>query len=172
MTGLERNAAVVRMASYAPLFGNVDAWQWKPNFIWVDSRRVYATPNYYVQQLFSCNRGDEVLPVAIEGLETSAEGRQNLYASATHDDQTGELILKVVNPGGQAQVADLKLNGWTQVQAAGRSIVLAGSRLDAVNSLDQPTAVAPVEGTLADAAASFAHTFPAFSMTVLRIKGE
>jgi len=172
MTGLERNAAVVRMASYAPLFGNVDAWQWKPNLIWVDSRRIYATPNYYVQQLFSCNRGDAVLPVAIEGLETTSEGRQNVYASATHDDQTGELILKVVNPGAQAQAADLKLNGWTQVQAAGRVIVLAGDRLDAVNSLDRPTAVAPVETTLADAAASFAHTFPAYSMTVLRIKGE
>ena len=172
LTGLERNAAVVRMASYAPLFGNVDAWQWKPNLIWVDSLRIYATPNYYVQQLFSCNRGDAVLPVTLDGLETSPEGRQNIYASATHDDQTGELILKVVNPGAQAQTADLKLNGWTQVQAEGRSIVLAGDRLDAVNSLDQPTAVAPVETKLADAAASFAHTFPGYSVTVLRIKGQ
>ena len=172
MTGLERNAAVVRMASYAPLFGNVDAWQWKPNLIWVDSRRIYATPNYYVQQLFSCNRGDAVLPVTLDGVATSPEGRQSLYASATHDDQTGELILKVVNPGAQAQTADLKLKGWTNVQAGGREIVLAGDRLDAVNSLDQPTAVAPVESKLTDAAGGFAHTFPAYSMTVLRIKGE
>jgi len=110
--------------------------------------------------------------VTLDGLETSPEGRQNIYASATHDDQTGELILKVVNPGAQAQTADLKLNGWTQVQAEGRSIVLAGDRLDAVNSLDQPTAVAPVETKLADAAASFAHTFPGYSVTVLRIKGQ
>jgi len=172
MTGLERNAAVVRMASYAPLFGNVDAWQWRPNLIWVDSLRIYATPNYYVQQLFSRNRGDEVLPVTLDGLETTPEGRQNIYASATHDGETGELILKVVNPEAQAQTADLKLNGWTQVQAAGRATVLAGDRLDAVNSLDQPTVVAPVEATLADAAGSFAHTFPPYSVTVLRIKGQ
>ena len=63
MTGLERNADVVRMASYAPLFAHVDAWQWTPDLIWVDNLRVLATPNYYVQQLFSRNRGDVVLPV-------------------------------------------------------------------------------------------------------------
>ena len=64
MTGMERNADVVRMASYAPLFANVDAWQWTPNLIWVDSLHVVATPNYYVQQLFTHNRGDVVLPVS------------------------------------------------------------------------------------------------------------
>ena len=62
MTGLERNADVVRMASYAPLFANTEAWQWTPDLIWVNSLHVYATPNYYVQQLFSRNRGDVVLP--------------------------------------------------------------------------------------------------------------
>jgi alpha-L-arabinofuranosidase len=64
MTGMERNADVVRMASYAPLFANADAWQWTPNLIWVDSLRVVATPNYFVQQLFTQNRGDVVLPVS------------------------------------------------------------------------------------------------------------
>src|SRR5690606_21034479 len=69
LTGLERNADVVRLASYAPLFGHVDAWQWTPNLIWVDNLRVYGTPNYYVQQLFSLNRGDVVLPVQISGAQ-------------------------------------------------------------------------------------------------------
>jgi alpha-L-arabinofuranosidase len=63
MTGLERNADVVRMASYAPLFANADGWQWTPDLIWVDSLRVCSTPNYFVQQLFMQNRGDVVLPV-------------------------------------------------------------------------------------------------------------
>ena len=172
LTGLERNAAVVRMASYAPLFGNVDAWQWKPNLIWVDSLRIYATPNYYVQQLFSCNRGDAVLPVTLDGVATTPEGRQDLYASATHDDQTGEVILKTVNPDAVAKTVTLNLNGWTQVQAGGRAMVLAGDRLDAVNSLNRPTVVAPVESTLADTAPTFTHTFPPYSLTVLRLKGQ
>lgn len=65
MTGLERNSDVVVMSSYAPLFGHEKAWQWRPNLIWFDNLTSYATPNYYVQQLFSCNRPDAVLPVEI-----------------------------------------------------------------------------------------------------------
>jgi alpha-N-arabinofuranosidase len=65
MTGLERNSDVVVMSSYAPLFGHEDAWQWRPNLIWFDNLMSYATPNYYVQQLFSRNRGDVVLPVEL-----------------------------------------------------------------------------------------------------------
>ncbi|HET7626340.1 MAG TPA: alpha-L-arabinofuranosidase C-terminal domain-containing protein, partial [Verrucomicrobiae bacterium] len=69
MTGLERNADVVRMASYAPLFAHVDAWQWTPDLIWANNLHVYGTPNYYVQKLFSLNRGDEVLPVKLEAVD-------------------------------------------------------------------------------------------------------
>ena len=85
MTGLERNAEVVRMASYAPLFANVDAWQWTPNLIWCDNLRVYGTPSYYVQQLFSRNRGDVVLPVDLTGVEVPATptGRVGLGTSQT-----------------------------------------------------------------------------------------
>ena len=46
MTGLERNADVVRLASYAPLFAHLDGWQWTPDLIWVDNLRVFGTPNY------------------------------------------------------------------------------------------------------------------------------
>ncbi|MEO9112322.1 MAG: alpha-L-arabinofuranosidase C-terminal domain-containing protein, partial [Lacunisphaera sp.] len=49
LTGLERNADVVRMASYAPLFAHVDAWQWTPNLIWTDNLHTLRTVNYYVQ---------------------------------------------------------------------------------------------------------------------------
>ena len=37
MTGLERNADIVQMCSYAPLFAHVDAWQWRPDLIWFDN---------------------------------------------------------------------------------------------------------------------------------------
>ncbi len=66
MTGLERNSDLVLMASYAPLFANVNAMQWTPNLIYYDSaRQVFGTPSYYVQQLFGQNRGDTVLPAAV-----------------------------------------------------------------------------------------------------------
>ncbi len=76
MTGMERNADVVRMASYAPLFAHIDGWQWTPNLIWTDNLRIHGTPNYYVQQMFMHNRGDVVLPVELKGdaAPTAASG--------------------------------------------------------------------------------------------------
>ena len=65
MTGLERNADIVSMASYAPLFANVNAENWNPNLIYFNNSQVYGTPSYYVQQLFSLNRGDVVLPAVV-----------------------------------------------------------------------------------------------------------
>lgn len=62
MTGMERNSDIVAMASYAPLFGNVNSMQWKPNLIYFDNSRAFGTPSYYVQKMFSNNRGDYVLP--------------------------------------------------------------------------------------------------------------
>lgn len=172
LTGLERNADVVRMASYAPLFANTEAWQWTPDLIWVDSLNLYATPNYYVQQLFSRNRGDVVLPVKLDGIETSAAGAQSFYASATRDDQTGEIILKAVNPGADAKTVDLKLAGLSQIEPEGKAIVLTGDNLAGVNSMAEPGKISPVESKFENAAANFTYTFPAGSMTVLRIKGH
>src|SRR5207237_7258804 len=57
LTGLVRNSDVVAMASYAPLFAHVDAWQWRPDLIWVDNLRAFGTPSYYVQKLFGNHRG-------------------------------------------------------------------------------------------------------------------
>jgi alpha-L-arabinofuranosidase len=66
MTGLERNSDVVAMACYAPLFANVNHRRWAPDLINFDGSRWYGTPSYYVQQLFSHNRGDLVLPVTVQ----------------------------------------------------------------------------------------------------------
>ncbi len=65
MTGLERNSDIVTMASYAPLFGNVNGLQWRPDLIYYDNSQVFGTPSYYVQKMFSNNRGDAVLPVSV-----------------------------------------------------------------------------------------------------------
>jgi alpha-L-arabinofuranosidase len=65
MTGMERNADIVVMASYAPLFANVNYKRWNPDLICFDSSRVYGLPSYYVQKMFSENCGDVVLPVTV-----------------------------------------------------------------------------------------------------------
>jgi len=66
MTGMERNSDVVIMASYAPLFVNVDNRAWNPDMICFDSSRCYGTPSYYAQRMFSENRGEVVLPTKVE----------------------------------------------------------------------------------------------------------
>jgi alpha-L-arabinofuranosidase len=65
MTGLERNSDVVEMASYAPLFARAGAVQWPVDLIWFDNLHTYGTPAYYVQKLFSQNRGEQVLALTL-----------------------------------------------------------------------------------------------------------
>ena len=165
LTGLERNADVVRLASYAPLFAHVDAWQWRPDLIWVNNLTVMGTPNYYVQQLFSLNRGDQTLPIKVSG-----ETQTNLFASATRDNATGEVILKVVNAARSEALAGIKLDTAGSVDDRASAIVLTGVTGAAENSFEQPRLVAPIETKIQNASGSFQHTFPAHSMTVMRLK--
>lgn len=95
MTGLERNADVVSMASYAPLFGHITGWQWTPNLIWFDNSKSYNTPNYYVQQMFSTNSGTHLAKITSNN--SSITGIDSLWASAVVDKSNKTLIIKVVN---------------------------------------------------------------------------
>jgi len=171
LTGLERNADVVRMASYAPLFGHAEAWQWTPNLIWVDNLRIYGTPNYYVQQLFSRNRGDVILPTHLTGTRKSSSGVENLYASAVRDDRTKEIVLKVVNPTAKQISAKINLPGISRI-VGGSETVLAGSDLQDVNSFDEPGRIAPKTRALKNFRSGATHAFPRYSMTVLRLKAK
>jgi len=340
MTGLERNADVVCMASYAPLFAHADGWQWTPDLIWTDNLRAYATPNYYVQQLFSRNRGDVVLPVTIDtpvqeillagrigvgtvqcaaefkdvrvtragetlfesSPATSAEGWvsedarwcmkdgthqqpdpkatcttsageatwtdytltlkarrlagagslvimvlegagsharwilggsgnrehaiqihfaqqdrlvntksgsledgrwyelkivltrttmechldgqlvqraeipvhrvQQVYASAVHEEETGQVILKLVNPGEAVRKVQINLSGVSGMKPEGKVTVLTGGDLSDINTFDQPCNVVPVESVIRLEGSGFDHTLLPRSMAVLRVKPE
>lgn len=167
MTGLERNADLVVMASYAPLFGHVDAWQWTPNAIWFDNLRAYATPNYYVQQMFGANRGTTILPVTIND---SPKNKQNdLYASASIDEGTKEVILKVVNVSSTPRQIAVNLIGAAKSRPAAQTFVLTAPDMKSENSLDEPKRVAPAEGTIAVRSNKLAHTFAPHSLTVIRV---
>jgi alpha-N-arabinofuranosidase len=169
VTGLERNADVVRMSSYAPLFGHVDAWQWTPNLIWFDNLRSYGTPDYYVQKLFSTNRGTRLLPVLLDG--SPQNGRDGLYASASLDEPAGEVILKLVNTEPSQREVSINLAGARGVKG-GRALVLSSNDLKAENSLDEPTRVSPVERPLSAPGAEFTYALAPNSMTVLRVSTQ
>ncbi|MCA1619985.1 MAG: carbohydrate binding domain-containing protein [Acidobacteria bacterium] len=166
VTGLERNADLVRLSSYAPLFGHVEAWQWTPNLIWFDNLRSYGTPNYYVQKLFSTNQGTRLLPVLIDG--SPKNGRDGLYASASLDEGSGEVIVKVVNTSSSRREVRINLAGAGGVRG-GKALTLASSDLKAENSLDEPTRLSPVEKPLTATGTEFTHAFAPNSLTVLRV---
>lgn len=109
MTGLERNADVVPLATYAPLLAHVDAWQWNPDLIWFDNLRMMRTPNYYVQQLYGMNPGNDVLPLRMDGKPVA--GQEQLYATAALDAATGEVILKIVNASAAPAVGADRVRG-------------------------------------------------------------
>jgi alpha-N-arabinofuranosidase len=167
MTGLERNADVVEMASYAPLFGHVDAWQWTPNMIWFDNLRSYGTPNYYVQKLFSVNKGTAVLPVLLN--DSPKNDSNELFASASFDQSSGEIILKVVNAAAQPRKVELNFAGVKKLAQNGKSFVLTAPDLKAENTLDEPLRVAPVENKIVIESNKFTHTFAPNSLSVLRV---
>ncbi|WCJ58523.1 alpha-L-arabinofuranosidase C-terminal domain-containing protein [Fontisphaera persica] len=165
MTGLERNGEVVRMCSYAPLSAHEEAWQWRPNLIWFDNLRVYGTPNYYVQQAFARNRGDLILPARLSGDIGQPE---RVYASATFEESTREVILKIVNATAAPRMVNLQFNGAVPAGRAGRATVLAAA-LAEENSLTHPTRVAPLTQSLTPVGPAVAHVAPAYSLSVLRV---
>jgi alpha-N-arabinofuranosidase len=165
MTGLERNADVVQLASYAPLLAHVDAWQWSPNLIWFDNLRSVGTPSYHVQRLFGQHKGTTVLPATITGLPTS--GIEGVFASASRDAASGDVIVKLVNPGPQARDVKLVLTGVTP-GAGGRRFVLTGDPA-AENSLQRPTIVVPREEAIAQIAAGHVERLGPHSLTILRV---
>ena len=167
VTGLDRNADVVQMSSYAPLFGHLEAWQWTPNMIWFDNLRSYGTPNYYVQKMFSVNRGTKILPVLVNG--SAKNGEAELFTSASLDEGAGEVILKVVNTSSSPKDVQINLAGASKVGKVGKAFVLESSDLKAENSLDSPTKVAPVERQLTVPSREFTYTLTPHSFTVMRV---
>lgn len=140
MTGLERNADVVRLATYAPLFAHVDAWQWNPDLIWFDNLRMMRTPNYYVQQMYGMNAGTDVLSLQMNGKPVT--GQDSLYATAALDAPTGEVILKLVNASSQPAQIKIDFNGLKKQQlVSGSCTYLQNCDWRAVNSLEQEAIV-------------------------------
>lgn len=147
MTDLERNADVVDMATYAPLFAHVDGWQWRPDMIWYDNTRMFKSVSYYVQQMYACNKGTNVLPLTMNGKSVAGqEGQDGLFASAVVDKKKGEIIVKVANTSDNTQDVTLNLNGLKGSRSA-TATTLQSDNMDAENTLDNPNLIRPVETT-------------------------
>ena len=167
MTGLERNAAVVKMASYAPLLAHVDAWQWTPDLIWFNNLHAYGTPNYYVQKLFSTNKGTEVVPITLNS--ESIAGQDSLYATACLDQTAHELILKLVNVSKDQKHHEIDLKGIVRANDAIGLTILQSNNLLQCNSLQQPAAIVPVNRNINEKGNVLKLDLAPYSFTVVHI---
>jgi len=161
MTGLERNADVVRMASYAPLLAHVDAWQWTPDAIWFDNLRSYGTPNYYVQSVFANNIGTRIVPI-------TPQAQDGLYTSASLDDRTRELIVKAINVSSTARAVEIRLDG-VRVAGGAKATTLGSADQNAENNFDRPENVAPKYSTLEVKSGKIVVQLDPYSVTVYRV---
>ena len=141
MTGLERNADIVELCTYAPLFAHLEAWQWRPDLIWFDNLSHVKTANYYVQQLYGMNAGTNVVPIKMDG--DVIAGQEQLYASATIDKVSKELIIKVINTGIEVKRIRLNLQGLRDGSHKGTLTRLHSSDIEATNSLENPCRIVP-----------------------------
>ncbi|WP_250031485.1 alpha-L-arabinofuranosidase C-terminal domain-containing protein [Paractinoplanes maris] len=131
MTGLERNADVVRMASYAPLFADIDNVQWRPDLIWFDNDESWGSTSYQMQKLFMTNVGDRVVPSSVTGGRvvqpqpiTGRVGLSTWRTAAKYDD------LRVTTPDGTVLVADDfndGADGWNSLSGRGTWAVTDGA---------------------------------------------
>ena len=176
MTDLERNADIVHMATYAPLFAHVDGWQWRPDLIWYDNTRMFKTVSYYVQQMYATNKGTNVLKMTMGGKPVAGQdGQDGLFASAVIDKGEGTVIVKVINTGRQAQPITLNLTGVKGAPAA-ETLTLAHSDMDADNTLDNPDKITPKAGTAQCEAgkkgAVLSDNLPAMTFRIYKVRKQ
>ena len=167
MTGLDRNAAVVNMASYAPLLAHVDAWQWRPDLIWFDNLNCIGTPNYYVQKMFSTHKGTKEIPALSAGKPLT--GTDSLYASASSDGSTGELYIKLVNTSKYPKPVRIAPEGYS-FQKTGVMETLKSAGLYDYNFIEEPKLIYPSEKQVTLDGKKLTVTLDPWSVNVIVLK--
>ena len=165
MTGFERNADIVHMATYAPLFAHVEGWQWRPDLIWMDNLTTVRTPNYYVQQLYGQNPGTHVLSL-LEG-KKPVTGQDGLCASAVYDKNTNGYIVKMTNTSTAPKEVVITFKGIKSL-GNGKVTTLHADRMDAANTIEKKNNVVPKTAEVQADGNVLRITIPAKTFAVYR----
>jgi alpha-N-arabinofuranosidase len=192
MCCLERNADIVMMHCYAPLFVNVSdlgagrSMQWKSDLIGYDAMNSYGSPSYYAQKIFSEHTGDEVLATDAQNLPAytwiqnnrtrngqTQPARTNevksIFYSATRDTARGKIIVKIVNRSDAPQDVQIQIKGVNSIADEGAAIVLKANNRDATNSIIDPKHVIPATEKATGLSTNFTRSFPPCSITILEL---
>lgn len=167
-TGLERNADVVIMSCYAPLFARVGYTQWSPDLIWFDDASAYGSPSYYVQKMNGNNLGDYTV------VSETAEGSNNtgMYSNVSYDEAAKELIIKLVNVTEDTHYAKFDIDGYSVVSDSYTVQSIGGNDPEASNSIETPELVTDKTESAAGASNSFSYEIAPYTYAILRIKAE
>ncbi len=197
MTGMERNSDLVIMSSYAPLFVNVNpgAMQWRTDLIGYNALYSYGSPAYYAQKMFSTNHGETVLPIEGRNIPSrtwqppAPRGRPGpngeppqaqpappaqevptLFFVATLSNESHTIFLKIVNRADHPQAVRIEKVGPGDLEPRAETITMAATNREDTNTIEDPRKVAPVDGAIDGVSSDFTHTFPAYSISVVKLK--
>ncbi len=167
MTSMERNSDLIKIASYAPLFVNVNpgAMQWPTDLIGYDALTSYGSPSYYAQCMFGASMGDVIPQSSIAGVDANAR----FYYSVTVSSDTHVLHLKLVNATTVDQPLEIALKGLGAGVHEAKIISLHGATFQATNTITDPVAIHPVESALRFTGAVVRHTVPAYTIEVVDV---
>ncbi len=139
---VERNADVVVMTSYAPLFARKNTNNWNPDLIYFDNERPFLTCSYYVQQMFGQSSGDYFYGDCVK---FDREDDNLLGQSVVLDTQSRKLYLKVCNAGENAAKATINLSRFGGFKSVTKTVIKG--QPDDENNFDQQP-IAPVTETV------------------------
>ncbi len=192
MTGMERNSDLIIMSCYAPLFVNVNtatatapkAWQWDSDLIGYNALSAFGSPSYYVQKAFSEYLGNKIVPTTAMNIPTqnpplskrdSISGTKpapvpSVFYSATQDDKTGTVYLKVVNASGKMQPVEINLKGLAKVDKTGTMVVIKGAKAEDTNTITEPQKIMPVTLSIRGIGTTFSQKLAPYSVNILQLK--
>ncbi|KZV84949.1 hypothetical protein EXIGLDRAFT_841816 [Exidia glandulosa HHB12029] len=162
MAGLERDSDLVFAASYAPLLNHINSTQWTPDLVAYDATRVFLSTSYFVQKMFSVNRGDRILVVH------NTTSQDPLFWVAAQNTKSKQVFVKLVNIGATAQKLPLAFSDLF-IKSHATATTLTHSNFNISNTPDAPNNIAPVT-TNFRAGSTFTYTVPGQALVVLALE--
>ncbi len=194
MTGMERNSDIVILASYAPLFVNVNpgGMQWASDLIGYNTMTSYGSPSYYAQKMFNTHLGDSVIAAAGENIPTQTwqppvrkAGRgqptpppppskqvPTLFFVATKNTANGLIYLKVVNTASTPRAVQINLKGPAKIASEGTLVALSSPDPGDTNSITEPMKIVPVTSKIERLGNTFTETFAPYSINIMELNTQ